>query len=552
MIDLHSHILPGVDDGSGSLDESLEILQKLQKIGFKEVFVTPHYIENSKYTSTKTKNTPLFKKLENVAKDIDVKLHLANEVFVTPDFAKLAKNHKVATIDGKHLLFELPLHGEINNLMDIVHEIKIAGFTPILAHPERYDFIKKDPKIINELKENGVLIQCNYGSLLGKYGKRAQKTIELFLEKRLVDFMGTDIHHATSDLLKKLPKALKRLKKLAGKEYFTYLTEGTALKEQKTFTLKRKHTLAKVLCGIFVTLLLAFGTIAGIYLKRTKDFIDTITSSSEGVEQVEDIINGPFIVYISGIDVAGDIETESRSDVNIVMAINPTTSKILIINIPRDYYVPLIIPGNDAGIKDKLTHTGLYGVETSVATVENFMNIDIDYYIRVNFSTLENLVNLIEGIEIDSDNAFTSAHYKDCKYKVGLNYVNGRCALGYARDRQHQRSGDIARAEHQGRVLEAIIAKIFEPSFFVANYLTILDETMPNLQTDISADNLNKLIEFELNERPNWQVERYALYENGTKNYGYTYPDMLLWMGEPDWSTVDIAKDKIKLLVQGI
>ncbi len=552
MIDLHSHILPGVDDGSKNLEESLNILRQLEKLGFTEVFLTPHYIEESKYTSTKAKNLPVFKKLQNAAKKekINIGLNLANEVFVSVNLPKLAKTNKIATINKKYVLFELPLHGEINNLLDIVHEIKIAGFIPILAHPERYDFVKKDPKVINEFRENGVLIQCNYGSIIGKYGKHAKKTLKYLLEQRLVDIMSSDVHHENSSLLTKMPKMLKKIRRIAGKPYFDYLTNAEAIRgSMNNFAPKKKHTGLKIVGGIFGIILIALGIIAGFYLKRTNDYIEAITSDSEGVEQVTDITSTPFVFYISGIDVAGDIETESLSDVNIVMAVNPNTSKILIVNIPRDYYVPIIHPDAN-GTKDKLTHTGILGVQTGVATIENFMDIDIDYYLRVNFSTLEGLVDLIQGIEIDSDVEFTSYHYKNCHYYYGKNLVDGRCALGYARDRQSQSLGDITRAEHQGRVLEAIIAKIFEPSFFVANYLTILDETIDDIQTDISSDNLNKLIDFEINQRPNWQVERYALNEFATHNYGYLVPGELLWMGEPDWDTVETAKDKINLLLE--
>lgn len=233
MIDLHSHILPGVDDGSKNILESINILKEMENAGFDTVILTPHYIENSDYTANnKTKNEKLAKLNEAIKKEkLKIKVELSNEIFLTENVLKLKKSAEITAMRKKFLLIELPFKSKINNLEDILYEIKMAKMTPIIAHPERYDFVKNNPEKLMELKKDGVLVQCNYGSVIGKYGKDAKKTIKYLLKHKMVDMLGTDIHRENSEVMRKFDKIAKKIKRWTSEEYFNYLTNGKALNE---------------------------------------------------------------------------------------------------------------------------------------------------------------------------------------------------------------------------------------------------------------------------------------------------------------------------------
>lgn len=309
--------------------------------------------------------------------------------------------------------------------------------------------------------------------------------------------------------------------------------------------LKKCPLWLKITAVVFEIATLVLSGFGIFYIERSMSFISNITTNSANIEQVKDITNTPFTLFISGIDTNGEIENVSRSDVNILVVINPEVEKILIVNIPRDYYVT--IAGTDQ--KDKLTHSGIYGIDSTVATVSDFMETKINYYMRVNFDTVKEMVSIIGGLDLDSDIAFRSKTDSSCYFNQGINHVDGRCALAFARERMSYATGDMHRVENQGQVLEKIIEKLTNPSFFATHYLEILNAAEKNLQTSISGENIMKLVNFELDAEPNWKVERYALKEFESHNYGGLYPDQLLWMGEPDWETVDTAKEKINALL---
>lgn len=221
MIDFHSHILPGIDDGADNETESLALLETLSNLGFKEVVLTPHYIVESKQSSTRAKNTKIFTDLQNLAKSngLSIKLHLANEVYVDYGILKLIKAGKVATIGSKqYILVELPMSGEFEGYEDIFLQLQQNGHTVILAHPERYSTAQKDYNILRNLHEMGVLFQCNIGSISGQYGRRAKKTIKKLIKDNYVYCFGSDIHRVTQ--VEHHKKGLKKLQKIYSAEEF--------------------------------------------------------------------------------------------------------------------------------------------------------------------------------------------------------------------------------------------------------------------------------------------------------------------------------------------
>ena len=218
MKDLHSHLLFGIDDGSKDISESISLLKEAEKQGITELMITPHYIEESKYNCNKKKKKKRFDQLVQAVKDegINIKLYLGNEVFINDNFIKLLKKKEITTLNNsKYILLEFPLGNMLYNTKDIIYELVVAGYVPVLAHPERYRIFQRHPDHIEEYLRMGVLLQGNYKSLFGKYGSQAKKTLIYFLKKHQITFLGSDCHHEKDFKLKILKKKLKSLVKSA-------------------------------------------------------------------------------------------------------------------------------------------------------------------------------------------------------------------------------------------------------------------------------------------------------------------------------------------------
>lgn len=212
MKDLHCHLLPGIDDGCGDIEESLHILKQAEEAGVTEMLVTPHYIVDSKYSSNNKNKKKTFDKLVKEAKkrNISVKLYLGNEIYISDKIVSLLNNDEIKTLHkSKYLLIEFPLGNMFQNTKDILYELILSGYIPILAHPERYRIFQRHPEHMEEYLRMGVLLQGNYKSLFGKYGKDAKKTIQFFLKKGWITFLGSDTHHEEDFQMKKLQRKLK-------------------------------------------------------------------------------------------------------------------------------------------------------------------------------------------------------------------------------------------------------------------------------------------------------------------------------------------------------
>lgn len=256
-----------------------------------------------------------------------------------------------------------------------------------------------------------------------------------------------------------------------------------------------------------------------------------------------DVTKQSFSIYISGIDVKGSISSVSRSDVNMIMTVNPKTNKILLTSIPRDYYVQL---HGTTGYKDKLTHAGLYGINMSIQTIEDLLNMNINYYIRVNFTTLIDVVDAIGGITIYSDKAFTAYTDRSCSFKVGNNTVDGKCALAFSRERYAYQEGDRHRVKNQQTVLIAMIQKLTSSKTLLTKYNQILNTLSDSFETNISSNRIYSLINKQLDSMPNWNIETFSLDGSNSFNYTYSYSASKLYVMEPDTSTIEQAKIKIK------
>lgn len=219
MIDVHSHIIPKIDDGSSSFEESYEMLKKGAEAGFTDIIATSHYIEEY-YETDSIKRHAVVEAMNKVIKEnsLGVKLHTGSEIYITPNIVKLIKEKKASTLaDGRYVLFELPMNSVVNYLSDVIFEIKANGLIPVIAHPERYSYVQKEPNLVVELVKNGVLFQANFASISGYYGGKAKKTLIKLLKANAIHFLGSDSHNSKkyeniSEDIKKIEKIIPHSK----------------------------------------------------------------------------------------------------------------------------------------------------------------------------------------------------------------------------------------------------------------------------------------------------------------------------------------------------
>lgn len=279
--------------------------------------------------------------------------------------------------------------------------------------------------------------------------------------------------------------------------------------------------------------------------KNNVKILETISIKIKNETATEDIdvTNEPFNIYISGIDIYGDISLVSRSDVNMIATINPVTHKVLLTSIPRDYYVRL---HGTTGYKDKLTHAGLYGINMSITTLEDLFGIYIDYYIRVNFTTLINIVDAIGGIDINSDLAFMAHTNSSCTYAKGNNHLDGKCALAFSRERYAYQEGDRHRVQNQQVVLTAILNKALSSKTLITKYTNILESLESSFQTNMPQEKIYSLVNMQLDQMPKWNIQTISVNGKDSFNYTYSYSANKLYVMEPNMQTVAIATAKMK------
>ena len=226
MIDFHTHILPGIDDGSKNIEETFSLIQEAEKAGFNKIISTSHYLEGfyeSNHLDRRAWIDVLNSKLKE--KKNNIELYLGSEIYISENIVNLLENESASSINKtRYVLFEMPLNARPLNLYDMVFEMIRHKYIPILAHPERYFFVQKDIELIYDLIQNGVLMQSNFGSFIGFYGTDIQKIAKELLQRNMIHFLGSDVHRQNT-IYPKIPDALKILKKYIGKEKIEELTE---------------------------------------------------------------------------------------------------------------------------------------------------------------------------------------------------------------------------------------------------------------------------------------------------------------------------------------
>lgn len=276
---------------------------------------------------------------------------------------------------------------------------------------------------------------------------------------------------------------------------------------------------------------------------------------TDTVDKVE-IANEPFTILISGIDTRSGTfnDPDSRSDVNIVVTVNPQTRQIFMLSIPRDYYVETACEAVDGcanGQMDKLTHTGWHGVSTTEMTIEKLLGININYNVRVNFATVTTLVDLLGGIDIYSEIELLSPGNGGhaCVINQGWNHVNGQCALDFARERYAYNSGDRQRGKNQMHVMTAIMKKMISPNL-LTNFSSIMETMSSLIQTNMDMESMFSIVNKQLDEGGQWTISQYSLDGYGETNYAYELGDYAYTM-VPDQTTIDNAYVDIQAVIKG-
>ena len=291
-----------------------------------------------------------------------------------------------------------------------------------------------------------------------------------------------------------------------------------------------------------------------LYNEMSRDFkenhkvLDTVSVEVQKEDFSKDvsITKEPFSVYITGVDTYDAISSVARSDVNMVVTVNPVTHKILLTSIPRDYYVP--IAGSTSELNDKLTHAGLEGVDVSIKTIENLLDMEINYYIKFNFTSLIQIVDALGGIDVDSPFAFTADYEEDThiyyEFQKGMNHLNGKQALAYVRERYGLREGDVARARHQQQVVEAVVNKLTTTTILI-KYGELLGSMEGNFTTNFDFDSITGFVKMQLNDMPSWSVETQVLTGADASRKTASMPDLYSSVMIPDEEQLENAKGKI-------
>ena len=272
-----------------------------------------------------------------------------------------------------------------------------------------------------------------------------------------------------------------------------------------------------------------------------------------------DVTKDPFVVYCSGIDArSSDINIQSLSDVNILAVIHPRTHQILLINTPRDYYVPLARNGQ----RDKLTHAGMYGIDESAAVLGNLYGVEADYYARVNFAGLKKIVDALDGVDVNSDYEFTTVgmevpnengdgvHMAGYTFTKGINHLNGEQALCFARERHAFDDGDNQRGKNQMAVIRAIVDKASSPAI-LKGYQKVLDAVSTSFITSLTYEDISSLVQMQLRDNVHWNITSYSVSGEGGMEPCYSAGGEELWVMWPDATQINTAKGLIQQVLNG-
>ena len=306
-----------------------------------------------------------------------------------------------------------------------------------------------------------------------------------------------------------------------------------------------------VVARVLSVMLCAALAVGCVWAQQGLTTLNNVTSGLLTGAEANKITKEPFVVYLSGVDNRGELTENARSDVNILAVVNPVTKQAALINTPRDYYVDLA--GTES--KDKLTHAGLYGVETSMATLGNLYGVDVDHYIRINFAGFISIIDAIGGVDVYSDQAFTSVgspgYYDPTTFAEGWNHLDGKSALAFARERHSFKTGDIQRGINQMKVIDAMANKLKSPTLLMS-FSKLMDAAADCFVTSFSQEQISALVRMQLGDLASWDIQSYTVTGSGAKSSKcYSAKGQSLYVMKPDENSVNEAKALIAAVLGG-
>ena len=306
-----------------------------------------------------------------------------------------------------------------------------------------------------------------------------------------------------------------------------------------------------VVARVLSVMLCAALAVGCVWAQQGLTTLNNVTSGLLTGAEANKITKEPFVVYLSGVDNRGELTENARSDVNILAVVNPVTKQAALINTPRDYYVDLA--GTES--KDKLTHAGLYGVETSMATLGNLYGVDVDHYIRINFAGFISIIDAIGGVDVYSDQAFTSVgspgYYDPTTFAEGWNHLDGKSALAFARERHAFKTGDIQRGINQMKVIDAMANKLKSPTLLMS-FSKLMDAAADCFVTSFSQEQISALVRMQLGDLASWDIQSHTVTGSGAKSSKcYSAKGQSLYVMKPDENSVNEAKALIAAVLGG-
>ena len=288
---------------------------------------------------------------------------------------------------------------------------------------------------------------------------------------------------------------------------------------------------------VFSVFLCAAVALGCVWAQQGLAALGSVTSGLLTGAEANQITKEPFVIYLSGVDNRGELTEKARSDVNILAVVNPATKRVALINTPRDYYVDLA----GTSSKDKLTHAGLYGVETSMATLGNLYGVNVEHYIRINFAGFISIIDAVGGVDVYSDQTFAE----------GWNHLDGKSALAFARERHAFASGDIQRGINQMKVIDAMVNKLKSPTVLMS-FSKLMDAVSDCFVTSLSQEQISALVRMQLSDLANWDIQSYSVTgSSGKSSQCYSAKGQSLYVMKPDESSVAQAKELIASVLGG-
>ena len=470
---------------------------------------------------------------------------------MSPGFLRFTRIWSIVYIVLLALFIFMLLSADILPLILLIPVVAVLAIISAFIFPQLFfGNIKKSRKIA------AVVISCLLIPMF-IYGSVGLGSVAGFFSA----ITGNEKQTVTFYVITRKDSAIKELAMLEGK------TVGTYINEEPVYVAARKKLADEVsvnyqtspnmeemasstLVGGFDATLMTRSNYETLR-DQNKDFrknvkkiysIDVTMDEADLAKRVN-VTKEPFNIYISGLDVSGTIDVTSRSDVNMIMTVNPKTHKILLTSIPRDTVIKMNEKG---GVSDKLTHTGIYGIGCSLGAVEDLTGLDMNYYVKVNYTTVEKVVDALGGIDVKSDYEFDT-HGMKAKYhfKKGMNHLDGKHALAFARERKSFPDGDIQRNRNQAKVMAAMLKKATSSTAILMNYTTILNSTKDYMQINMTQKEIKSLVKRQMVGNPKWKIRRQSM--EGPSAFMQCYST-----GSYEVSVVQVSDESLKKTVKRI